>query len=171
MIVRETERLALRQMNEADAAFMLGLLNEPSWLENIGDRGVRTLEQARDYIRQGPMALYERLGFGFYLVTLKDPAQTPIGMCGLTQREFLADADIGYALLPQHCGQGYAFEAAAATLVYAKNVLRLPKVIAFTRPENKVSQNLLLKLGLQASGSQRHPDGTRDIDLFEIRFS
>ncbi|WP_231512350.1 GNAT family N-acetyltransferase [Paucibacter sp. KBW04] len=167
-MVLETERLTLRQMSEADAAFMLGLLNEPSWLQNIGDRGVRTLAQARDYIRQGPMAMLEGRGFSFYIVALKGPGQTPIGMCGLTQREFLADVDLGYALLPQYCGQGYAFEAAAATLVYAKDVLKLPRVIAITRPENQVSQGLLRKLGLQWECRRPHPDGNRELDVFAL---
>ena len=171
MNIRETQRLIIRRISVADAPFMLGILNEPSWLRFIGDRGVRTQEEAVTYIRDTQLAMYERLGFGFYIVALKDAENTPIGVCGVTQRDFLDDVDLGYALLPQYSGQGYAFEAASAVLAYARDELKLARLVAFTRPENHASQSLLRKLGLRATGSQRHPDGTRDIDLFEISFT
>ena len=113
--VLATERLTLRRFTVADAPFTLALLNDPAWLEFIGDKGVRTLEDARDYLRNGPIAMYEREGFGLYLV-LRKRGGVPIGMCGLIKRASLADVDVGFAFLPDHRGQGYAHEATAAVL-------------------------------------------------------
>src|SRR6185503_20091394 len=106
MKVLETERLILRWLSVEDAAFILELVNDPGWLRFIGDRGVRTLEDARNYILNGPVAMYQRVGFGLYLVELKQSA-TPIGICGLIERAGLEDIDIGYAFLPAFRGQGY----------------------------------------------------------------
>ena len=112
MTVLETERLRLRRLTVDDAAFILELVNDPSWLRFIGDRGVRNLDDARSYILKGPVASYEKHGFGLWLVELKAEA-TPIGICGLLQRDTLPDVDIGFALLPQFCGQGYAVRGRA----------------------------------------------------------
>src|SRR5215216_2894158 len=111
MIVPETERLLLRQFTVDDAQFILTLLNEPSFIRYIGDKKVRNLDNARQYILNGPVASYEKHGFGLLLVELND-SHTPIGMCGLLKREELPDADIGFALLSDFCGKGFAFEAA-----------------------------------------------------------
>src|SRR5512141_2251197 len=111
MKILETERLILRRISIADAEFMLQLLNEPSFLHYIGDKGVRTIDDARNYILQGPMASYERFGFGLYLAELKETL-VPIGMCGLLKRETLDDVDIGFAFVPQFWKQGYAWESA-----------------------------------------------------------
>jgi len=148
MKVLETDRLALRRMSVEDAEFMLGLLNEPSWLRFIGDRGVRTLEDARAYILKGPVDMYDRLGFGLYLTELKGEG-VPIGICGLVKRDFLEDVDIGFALLPGFWGQGYAYEAAAAVMEYGKEALGLKRIVAITNPENHSSIRLLEKLGLK----------------------
>lgn len=144
----ETQRLRLRQLQKDDAAFILELLNEPSFLENIGDKGVRTLDDARQYILTGPMASYDKHGFGLYLVQLREDF-TPIGICGLLQRDGLDDPDIGYAFLPRFWSKGYAFEAASAVLTWAKNTLGLKRIVAITAPENHSSIRVLNKLGLQ----------------------
>nr|WP_315484534.1 GNAT family N-acetyltransferase [uncultured Undibacterium sp.] len=167
MKILETVRLSLRQMSVDDAEFMLALLNDPSWLRFIGDRGVRTPGDARTYILQGAMANYARLGYGFYLVELKE-AGTAIGMCGLSKRDYLDHADIGFAFLPAYCGQGYAFEAAAATLQYAQRQLHLPRILATTRLDNLSSSKLLEKLGMRLDKIIMHPDGDRELKLYGI---
>lgn len=162
MNIINTARLALRELTPADAAFMLGLLNEPAFVRFVGDRGVRTLAQARDYLLQGPINSYRTHGFGLYLVELKH-APTPLGICGLIQRDFLPDVDIGYALLPEFTAHGYALEAAAAVMAYAKTSAGLKRVVAIVAPDNQRSLSLLGKLGfafermitLPADGSER----------------
>lgn len=144
----ETERLILRNLTFDDAPFILHLVNTPSWIQYIGDRGVRNLEDARNYLKNGPLKSYELNGFGLYLIVLKT-AGTPIGMCGLIKRPSLKDVDIGFALLPEYTGKGLAFEAASATMEFAKNNLQLSRIVAITDPENERSQKLLLKIGLQ----------------------
>ena len=141
-----TARLALRELTLADAAFMLKLLNEPAFVRFVGDRGVRTLAQARDYLLQGPINSYRINGFGLYLVELKH-VPTPLGICGLIQRDFLPDVDIGYALLPEFTAQGYAIEAATAVMAYAKASAGLKRVVAIVAPDNQRSLSLLGKLG------------------------
>lgn len=146
MKVLETERLVLRRLRPDDAPFILRLVNDPSWLRHIGDRGVRTVEDARDYIEKGPVEMYGRLGFGLYLVELKAGGE-PIGICGLLKRETLADVDIGVALLPRFWSQGYAFESASAVMEYGRRVFGLSRVVAVTSPDNALSAKLLVKLG------------------------
>jgi RimJ/RimL family protein N-acetyltransferase len=147
VIVVETDRLVLRRVTLADAPFILELLNDPDWLRFIGDKGVRTVEDARGYIETGPLASYARHGFGLYVVARKaDPA--PIGLCGLVKRDVLPDVDVGYAFLPQHRGNGYAHEAAAAVLRFARDQVGLPRIAAITNSENERSIRVLEKLGL-----------------------
>jgi RimJ/RimL family protein N-acetyltransferase len=165
MKVLETERLVLRRMSTEDAEFMLGLLNEPSWLRFIGDRGVRTLEDARAYILKGPVDMYGRLGFGLYVTELKGEG-VPIGICGLVKRDFLADVDIGFALLPGFWGQGYAYEAASAVMEYGKEALGLKRIVAITNPENHSSIRLLEKLGLKFDRMIRATADGPEIRLF-----
>lgn len=148
MKILETDRLILRRLTLEDAEFVLGLLNEPSWLHFIGDKGVRTLEDARAYILKGPVEMYSRLGFGLYLVELKEEGLS-IGMCGLLKRDSLNDVDIGFAFLPAYWGKGYAYEAAAAVMEYSGAVLGLSRVVAITSPDNNRSAKLLEKLGLR----------------------
>jgi len=148
MKVLETDRLVLRRMSTDDAEFELRLLNEPSFLRFIGDRGVRTLEDARAYILKGPVDMYERLGFGLYITELKGEG-VPIGICGLVKRDFLEDVDIGFAFLPGFWGQGYASEAASAVMEYAKGTLGLKRLVAITNPDNQSSIRLLEKLGFR----------------------
>ena len=151
MTVIETARLRLEEFQLEDAAFILQLVNEPAWLAFIGDKNVHSLDDARAYLRNGPLAMYARCGHGLYRITLKSSGEA-IGMCGLIRRDTLPDVDIGYALLPGHWGQGYAEEAARATLDYARDQLRLPRLLAIVTPGNARSIHLLEKLGLRAQG-------------------
>ena len=147
MTILETERLRLRHLTFDDAAFILDLLNEPSFLHFIGDKGVRTLDDARDYIATGPMTSYEQHGFGLYLVALKEN-DVPIGICGLLKREALDDADVGFAFLPAFWRQGYAFESTAAMLAYGREALGLKRIVAIVQPDNVGSIKTLEKAGL-----------------------
>jgi RimJ/RimL family protein N-acetyltransferase len=165
--VLETERLILRRMSTDDAGFILELLNEPSWLRFIGDRGVRTIEDARDYILNGPVAMYARLGFGLYVTELKDDG-SPMGLCGLIKRDFLDDVDIGFAFLPRYWRQGYAYEAASAVLAYGQGVLGLKRIVAITTPDNDRSARLLEKLGLRFERLVRYPDDGQEVRLFAV---
>jgi [ribosomal protein S5]-alanine N-acetyltransferase len=157
-----TPRLLLRRMAPSDAAFMLALLNDPGWLRFIGDRGVRTLAAAEAYIRSGPMATVAAQGFGFDVVTLRATGAA-IGICGLAQRDYLDAPDIGFAFLPEFCGQGYALEAAQAVMAHARGALGLSRVWATTRPDNGPSQRLLDKLGLRFERLMPHPDGSGQV--------
>jgi [ribosomal protein S5]-alanine N-acetyltransferase len=161
----ETERLRLRRLDASDAAFILRLVNEPSWLRFIGDRGVRDLDGARRYIAEGPQRLYARHGFGLFLVERRGDAQ-PLGLCGLIKRDTLPDVDIGFALLPEHWGQGYAREAAEATLRHARERHRLSRVIAITSLDNHASGRLLERIGLQSEGNVRLAGSEEDVRLF-----
>lgn len=147
-VILETERLTLRKFIKTDAPFILELLNTPTWLQYIGNRGIQSLADAESYLLNGPMLSYTVYGFGLYLVALKD-SQTPIGMCGLLKRNYLDHMDIGYALLPQHEGQGYAYEIASATVNYAFSNLHLLHLAAITDTGNVRSVKLLEKLGFK----------------------
>jgi RimJ/RimL family protein N-acetyltransferase len=148
--VRELQagRLVLRPLGPDDAPFMLRLLNEPSWLQNIGDRGVRTLEDALQYIEQGPRAMYARYGLGLYQLRLS-ATDEPIGVCGLLKRDALDDVDLGFALLPQYWGQGFAREAAAAVMHQGRRELGLRRIVAIVLKQNDRSRRLLEALGFQ----------------------
>lgn len=170
MRVLETERLQLRCLTTDDAEFILELLNEPSWLRFIGDRGVRTLEDARAYIVNGPGAMYERHGVGLYLVESKSDA-TPLGICGLIRRDALEDIDIGFAFVPRHWGKGYALESAAAVLEHGRDSLGLRRIVAITSLDNDSSIRLLEKLGMTFERTLRMPGETEDVKLFGIDFT
>jgi RimJ/RimL family protein N-acetyltransferase len=133
-----TPRLTVRPFTLADAAFIVELLNDPDWLRHIGDRKVRTLDEARSYLREGPQAAQARHGFALWAVRRleDDPEGTPIGMCGLVRRDGLDDVDLGYAFLPAARGRGHAREAAAAVLAHAFGALGLPRVVAITSVDN-----------------------------------
>jgi RimJ/RimL family protein N-acetyltransferase len=165
--VLETDRLILRHQKIEDAAFILELLNDPSWIQYIGDRGVRTIDEARAYILKGPLDMYARLGFGFYLTELKDGG-IPIGICGLVKRDFLEDVDIGFAFLPRFWGKGYALEAASAVMVYAKSVLGLKRIVAITSEDNYASAKLLEKLGLHFEGIIPYADTDEEVRLYAV---
>lgn len=144
----ETDRLLIDKLSVADAPFILELLNTPSWLTYIGDRGVKTLEDAHYYLLDGPLKSYELLGFGPYRVQLKSSG-LPIGLCGLLKRDTLDDIDIGFAFLPAYFGQGYGYEAATAVITYAQDVLGITCIAGITNPANQSSIRLLKKLGLR----------------------
>ena len=144
----DTPRLLLRQLEPGDAGFIVGLLNQPSFLANIGDRGVRNEADAQRYLLEGPLSMYARFGFGLWHVARKSDG-APIGMCGLLKRDILPDVDLGYAYLPEFWGQGYAFEAAAATLRHAAGKFGLARVIAVVSEGNSGSIRVLEKLGMR----------------------
>jgi RimJ/RimL family protein N-acetyltransferase len=143
----ETARLTLRRLEFDDAPFLVGLLNQPSFLANIGDRGVRDVDDAHRYLREGPMALYEKFGFGLWHVARRADGAA-IGICGLLRRDILPDVDLGYAFVPEYWGQGYAFEAAQATLQHALRKFGLTRVIGVVSPGNHRSIRVLEKLGM-----------------------
>lgn len=165
MKVMETDRLILRWLTPDDAAFILDLLNDPSWVRFIGDRGVRTLEDARNYIVTGPMEMYSRLGFGLYLVELKD-GRLPVGICGLIKRDGLEDADLGFAFLSRFQGKGYGFEAAAATLDYGMEELGLKRIVAITSIDNVGSSRLLEKIGMKFERMIKLPHDAEELKLY-----
>ena len=158
-VVLNTERLVLRRLIRDDAAFILGLLNEPAWLRFIGDKGVRTLDDARRYIATGPQPMYREQGFGLWLVEAKADAK-PIGICGLIKRSGLDEVDLGFAYREEFQGRGFGREAAVATLAYAKEVVGLKRIVALTALDNERSIRLLEKLGFAFERILRlKPDG------------
>jgi RimJ/RimL family protein N-acetyltransferase len=164
-LVLETERLSLREITTADAEFLLKLLNEPSFIKNIGDRNVRTIADAERYALNGPIASYKQHGFGLYLVVLKETVK-PIGICGLVKRETLPDADIGYAFLPSFWRKGYALEATAAMKDHAFSRLGHERLLAIVNPENKSSIRVLEKLGMGFTRMVRVADDAPEICLY-----
>lgn len=165
MNVLETERLVLRELHERDAAFILQLVNEPSWLQYIGDKGVKTLQDAERYIQDGPVAMYGRMGFGLWLVALKETLE-PIGICGLIKRDSLPDVDLGFALLPRFWRKGYAHEAASATVAYGRTKLGLSRIVAITSKSNHASGSLLEKLGFRFEGLVRLGADGEELKLY-----
>lgn len=148
MKILETEHLVLREIVESDDEFMLDILNQPSFIKYIGDRNVRTVEAAREYIENRFAESYKKFGFGMWTVELKNDG-TPVGICGFVKRDTLPDADIGFAFLPQFEGKGYALESAVGAMKYGRDVLHLPHVLAITTKDNESSGRLLGKLGFE----------------------
>lgn len=165
VMVLETDRLFLRHLTPDDDAFILELLNEPGFLRNIGDRKVRSLEDARRYVIDGPAASYAKQGFGLWWVGLKATAE-PVGICGLIKRDVLEDPDIGYAFLARFSGRGYASEAGAAVLDYGRRTLGLGRIVAITKPDNDGSIRVLEKIGLRFEGMVTLPDHGGDSRYF-----
>ena len=165
MRVLETDRLILRWISADDAPFILELLNDPGWLRFIGDRGIRTIDAAREYILKGPAAMVERLGFGLYLTERKSDS-VPLGICGLIKRDGLDDVDIGFAFLPQFTGMGYATEAATATMTYGKNTFGLKRIVGITSRDNVTSIKLLEKIGLKFEAMVKMPKDDDEVMLF-----
>lgn len=170
MRVLETERLILRRLSPDDAEFILQLLNEPSFIRNIGDKGVRSIADAVQYIQTGPVASYERFGFGLYLVELKETGAS-IGICGLIKRESLTDVDVGFAFLPSFWSKGYAFEAASAVVTYGREVLGIKPIVAITAPDNRGSIKVLEKLGLRFERLIRLSEDEPELKLFTPKHS
>ena len=156
MAILETERLILREMQAADAPFILELLNEPGFIANIRDSGVRDLEGARRYIEDGPRASYAAHGFGLWLAELKATGE-PVGICGILKRDTLDHPDLGFAFLARHHGQGFASEAGAATLAWAR-ARGIHRILAITAPHNTASARVLEKLGFRFERLLEPPD-------------
>ncbi|MBS0631298.1 MAG: GNAT family N-acetyltransferase [Verrucomicrobia bacterium] len=168
MPVLATPRLVLRELHAGDAPFIIRLVNDPAWLRFIGDRGIRTPDDARAYIVNGPVTMYARCGFGLWLAELKATG-APIGICGLIRRDTLPDVDLGFALLPEFCGQGYAHEAAAASVAYARDTAALARLVAITSPDNLRSQALLKKLGFTYERTLRLTETGPESHLYGLR--
>jgi len=165
MTALSTERLELRHLDAGDAPFMLELLNDQSFIANIGDRGVRTVEDAARYIQDRMVPSYARYGYGLYLVELRATGAA-IGICGLVRRDYLDDPDIGFAFLPQFLGQGYALESATAVRAHAFETLGLPRLLAITSPHNTRSMHLLEKIGLRFERMITPPGEAGQIRLY-----
>ena len=156
--IQETKRLQLRQATLSDAGFFVQLLNDAAWLRNIGDRGIRSQSDAENYIRNSIWVPHEKYGYGMYVMQHK-ATQAPIGLCGLVKREYLSDPDLGFALLPQFSGQGYAFEAAVGVMSYARDALGIQRLYAIVNRSNDRSIRLLQRLGFDYEGPCTTPHG------------
>ncbi len=167
MIITETSRLILRQVVTDDAAFILALLNDPAFLQYVGDKQVRTLESAKSYILEGPAASYQTFGYGLYLIELAH-SRIAIGICGLLKRDFLEHADLGFALMPEYCGHGYAFESAQATMEFARDKLQLVQIVAFATNDNERSIKLLEKLGMSFNKQIVLPGADKKVNLYSV---
>lgn len=164
-MIFETERLEFHQLSLKDVDFIIDLLNSPGWLKYIGDRGIKTQADAIDYLMMGPLKSYHDHGFGLWLVKLKE-TNAPIGMCGLIKRDYLEDVDIGFAFLPQYIGKGYGYEAAKATLDYAKSQYHLKRIVAITSKDNQPSISLLQKIGLHFEKVISIPNDPEELNFF-----
>lgn len=165
IMIWTTQRLVLRKFTVTDASFILSLLNDAAFLRYIGDKCVRTIDDARHYITNGPIESYRKYGFGLNLVELK-ATKTPIGMCGLLKRVELEHADLGFAFMPDYRRQGYAFESASAVLSHAGEVFKLNKILAITDPDNQSSIKLLERLGFQFERLIRLSEDAAEVKLF-----
>ncbi|PAJ75247.1 hypothetical protein CJF42_06250 [Pseudoalteromonas sp. NBT06-2] len=153
-VIASTSRLIIRQMKEDDNAFVLAHFNEPLFIKNIADKKIYNLEDAQQFLIDGPMKSYQKNGFGMFLILLKD-SNIPIGSCGLFKRDNTDDIDLGYALMSQYHKQGYLQEAAKAVLDYAKNELKLTRILGYTAKDNINSVNVLNKLGFSMQGESK----------------
>ena len=163
--ILETERLIIREITEDDAEFVLDLLNQPSFLKYIGDRGVRDAEQSRAFIESRYRQSYRDHGYGLYAVELKTDG-TPIGMCGFVRRDSLPGPDIGFAFLPQYERKGYGFESASAMMNHGREVLGFTQVLAITSQDNDASGRLLEKIGLRFDSLIEMPPDNEVLKLF-----
>jgi RimJ/RimL family protein N-acetyltransferase len=163
--ILETERLRLREFNLNDTAFIIELLNSPGWIQFIGDRNIKTEEQAKSYLENGPLKSYADNGFGLSCVERKEDGKS-IGMCGIIKRATLDTPDIGFAFLPEYNGKGYAYEISAATLNYAIEKLHIPKIAAITLPANTRSILLLEKIGLRYVKDFSFPNSEEVLQLY-----
>jgi RimJ/RimL family protein N-acetyltransferase len=165
--VAETERLRLLEFTRDDAPFLLELLNTPEWIKFIGDRNIKTLEEAQNYASSRLISSYHRFGFGLYKVELKDNS-TPIGMCGLVRREALDDVDLGFAFLPEYTGRGYAEEAGSATIDLARKKVKSKRLVAITMVDNSHSINLLRKLGFNFEKTVNFPGEDQTLMMYSV---
>lgn len=164
-----TERLQLRMLAHDDAEFLYQLMNEPAYHQNIGDRGVRTHEDAIRYMDEKFLPSFKKSGFGFYCVTMRD-TQRAIGIAGLLKRDGLPEIDIGFAILSEFWGLGYATEASRALIEYARHELKLKKLLGITSQENLSSGRVLEKIGLKLDGRVILPNDTKELNLYSVTF-
>jgi RimJ/RimL family protein N-acetyltransferase len=163
--ILETTRLRLRELTLNDTDFIIALLNSPGWLQYIGDRNVKTKEQAVNYLENGPLKSYRQHGFGLWLVESKADEQA-IGMCGILKRDTLEHPDLGFAFLSPYQGKGYGYEIAREILLYANNELRLFPISAITLTDNAKSIRLLEKLGLRFIREIHSSSSQEDLRLY-----
>ncbi|HQV93725.1 MAG TPA: GNAT family N-acetyltransferase [Anaerolineales bacterium] len=168
MTMLETERLSLRKFSTTDAEFIFKLLNEPSFIQNIGDRGVRSAPDAEGYLERGPLASYAKNGFGLLAVVSKETGEM-MGMCGLIKREALDDVDIGYAFLPQFWSRGFAVEAARRVADSASENFGLARIVAIVDPANTASIRLLERIGFTYEKMVRLTADDIELKLFARR--
>jgi len=164
----ETGRLTLRRITLDDADLMLAIWNDPAFIRNVGDRGIRTIEEAEKALEDGAFKLYEEYGYGPYCMTRKTD-DVRIGICGLFRRENLTDPDIGFGVLPDYCGRGFAGEAAKAVVAHARDDLGIENLTAIVSPENVASIGLIEKLGLRFDGGITMPGEDDEISLYKMQ--
>jgi ribosomal-protein-alanine N-acetyltransferase len=162
-----TERLTMRWLTLEDADLMLAVWNDPAFFQYVGDRGIRTVEQAEETLLSGAFSLYEDHGYGPFRLALKADNMA-IGTCGLFRREGYEDPDIGWSVLPEFGRQGYAYEAASAVLEYAQSELGLKRILAFVSPENLPSIGLAEKIGLRFERLTRLVGEDKYVGLYSV---
>jgi RimJ/RimL family protein N-acetyltransferase len=165
MIIAETNRLIISKISLEDAPFFLKLVNTPNWIKYIGDRNLKTIKDAEDYLTNGILKSYKELGFGFYILQNKSDNE-PIGICGLVKRDQLDEVDFGFALLPEFEAQGFGFEASTTILKVAKDVFNIKKILAITLPINTNSIKLLEKLGFNYEKRVKPYEDDEELLLF-----
>jgi len=168
LIILKTKRLFLRRLVRDDAEFILHQLNEPSWLKFIGDKNVYSLNDAKKYIELAPMTMYERYGFGLFLVCAKETS-IPLGLCGLMKRDNLDDADLGYAFLPEFWKQGFALEAVESMIDYAKNTHKLSRILALSKSSNTASIKLLNKVGFLFDRDLKLKEDEDKLQIYQLQ--
>ncbi len=162
-----TERLTLREYTIDDATFIIELLNSEDWLKFIGNRNVKTIQDATNYITNTFIKGYQKHGFGFWMVEITTTKE-PIGMCGITKRDGLDGIDIGFAFLSTFMGKGYSYEISKATLNYVLTTIKPPFVLAITNPDNIRSIKLLEKIGLQYQRKIKLTDDGMELNLYKV---
>jgi [ribosomal protein S5]-alanine N-acetyltransferase len=166
-MILATERLKLRLITVDDAEFVLQLMNEPSFHKNIGDRGLRTVAQAADYLEKNTFTMYREHGFGLWMVELKTTGER-IGICGLLKRPTLDNVDIGFAYMPAHWGKGFALEAASGVLKYGHDNLGLKRIVGIVSPHNAASIRILEKLGMKYEKTITLPPKNDEVLLYGV---
>ncbi|WP_228235501.1 GNAT family N-acetyltransferase [Allomuricauda sp. M10] len=169
-VILFTERLVISEAGLSDSTFILELLNSPSWLQFIGDKGIRTEEDAKNYIRNSLLNSYKANGFGLYKLVFKE-SMAPLGLCGFLKRDYLEKPDIGFALLPEFEGMGLMFEASHALIEYARSTLDFDEILAIVTPANKRSCQLLEKLGFARKNQILPPGGKEELLLYSNKKS